>query len=216
MPLIGIANRVLLRWRLKCRSCEKEDGKKYYTEHKEKRKKWARENKSKMKELQSNWYQNNKDKRNQKERDKCKNDPGFKLYKNCRRRIACLINKQDTTKSYLGTKFEVIKKWFEFCFDDKMNWNNYGTYWHCDHVIASNNFDLTDPEQVYLCFNWKNLSPLSEKDNMNKKDKVLMDQIDKHCDNLEQFIKKEKIQTDLDDYMNKYKEHLDTLICETP
>ena len=48
--------------RLKCRSCEKEDGRKYYTEHKEKRKKWAHENKAKMKELQSNWYQNNKDK----------------------------------------------------------------------------------------------------------------------------------------------------------
>ena len=202
--------------RLKCRSCEKEDGKKYYAEHKEKRKKWANENKAKMKELQSNWYQNNKDKRNKKEREKCKNDPSFKLYKNCRRRISYLINKQDTTKSYLGTKFEVIKKWFEFCFDDKMNWNNYGTYWHCDHVIAANNFDLTDPENVYLCFNWKNLSPLSEKDNMNKKDKVLIEQIDKHYDNLEKFIKKEKIHTDLDDYMNKHKEHLYTLICETP
>lgn len=202
--------------RRKCRSCEKEDGKKYYHKHKDKRKKWAQENKKRMKELQSNWYQKNKDKRNQKEREKSKNDPSFRLYKNCRRRICYLINKQDTTKSYIGTKFSVIKKWFEFCFDEKMNWDNYGTYWHCDHVIAANNFDLTDPKHIYLCFNWKNLSPLSEEDNMNKKDKVLMEQIDKHCDKLKQFIEENEIQTDFDDYMNKYKEHLDTLDCKTP
>ena len=205
--------------RKKCRTCEKEDGRKYYHLNKDKRKKWVDENKARMQELQSNWYQNNKDKRNQKERDKNKNDPGFKLYKNCRRRIAYLINKQDTTKSYIGTKFSVVKKWFEYCFDDKMNWDNYGSYWHCDHVIAANNFDLTDPEHVYLCFNWKNLTPLSKDDNMNKKDKILMEQINKHCDNLNKFICDEKNTTllcDFEEYMNSYNEHLNTLICEIP
>lgn len=169
-----------------------------------------------MKELQSNWYQKNKDKRNQQEREKSKNNPGFRLYKNCRRRISYLINKQDPTKFYLGTNFEIVKKWFESCFDEKMNWDNYGEYWHCDHVIAANNFDLTDPEQVYICFNWKNLSPLYCVDNMNKKDKVLPEQIKEHCDNLKKFINEEKIkEDDFNDYMNKYKEHLNTLICET-
>ena len=169
-----------------------------------------------MKNLQANWYQKNKDHRNKYEWEKTKNDPGFKLYKNCKRRISALINKQDSTKSYLGINFGIIMKWFESQFDEKMNWNNYGSYWHYDHVLAINNFDLTNPEHIYLCFNWKNLTPLSGTENMNKKDKIILTQINKHYDNLEKFILNEKIQDDFVEYIKNYKKYVNTLICETP
>ena len=49
-----------------------------------------------------------------------------------------------------------------------------------------------------------------------KKDKIDIGQITKHCLKLKQFIKQEKIKDDIDEYMKKYNEHLNTLICETP
>ena len=97
-----------------------------------------------------------------------------------------------------------------------MTWSNYGIYWHCDHVIPANKFNLNNPTQILLCFNWKNLSPLTKKDNMNKKDKIIPEQINTHIDNLKIFIKNENIKTDIDNYLIKYKEHLDIINCETP
>lgn len=44
-------------------------------------------------------------------------------------------------------------------------------YWHIDHNNPCNNFDLTNIEQQYLCFNWKNLRPLQVSKNYSKQDK---------------------------------------------
>ncbi len=48
-----------------------------------------------------------------------------------------------------------------------MNWDNRRT-WHIDHIRPCASFDLTDPEQQKVCFNFRNLQPLFAIDNLKK------------------------------------------------
>jgi len=49
-----------------------------------------------------------------------------------------------------------------------MSWDNYGSYWHIDHIRPCASFDLTDPEQQKDCFDFTNLQPLEAKENIRK------------------------------------------------
>jgi hypothetical protein len=51
-----------------------------------------------------------------------------------------------------------------------MTWENHGK-WHIDHIKPCASFDLSIPEQQKLCFNFSNLQPLWQRDNLCKKDK---------------------------------------------
>lgn len=54
-----------------------------------------------------------------------------------------------------------------------MSWANYGYYgWHVDHIIPCSVFDLSEPEQQKICFNYKNLQPLWAIENMKKSCKL--------------------------------------------
>ena len=52
-----------------------------------------------------------------------------------------------------------------------MSWDNYGE-WHIDHIVPCASFDLSDPNQQRICFNFRNLQPLWAKDNQRKQDKL--------------------------------------------
>jgi 5-methylcytosine-specific restriction endonuclease McrA len=54
-----------------------------------------------------------------------------------------------------------------------MSWDNYGTYWHIDHIIPCSNFDFSDPIQQKECFNYTNLQPLEAKANIKKSNKMI-------------------------------------------
>lgn len=50
-----------------------------------------------------------------------------------------------------------------------MTWENYGFYtWHIDHIRPCASFDLSDPEQQKICFNYKNMQPLWAHENLSK------------------------------------------------
>ena len=53
-----------------------------------------------------------------------------------------------------------------------MNWGNYGTYWHIDHIIPVSRFDLSDAHQQEQAFNYNNTRPLEAKANISKRDKL--------------------------------------------
>lgn len=71
----------------------------------------------------------------------------------------------------LGCDITFLKKYIESKFTEGMSWDNYGE-WHIDHIIPCYKFDLSDPEQQKICFNYKNLQPLWAKDNLRKGNKV--------------------------------------------
>lgn len=61
-------------------------------------------------------------------------------------------------------KVHIEKKFF----DEKMNWENYGTYWHLDHIIPQSDLPYTsmEDENFKLCWSLSNLRSLEAKQNI--------------------------------------------------
>ena len=64
-----------------------------------------------------------------------------------------------------GATTEEIKSHIENQFEDGWNWENRGDVWEIDHIRPYSSFDLTDDKQYRECCNYKNIRPLSVKEN---------------------------------------------------
>ena len=53
-----------------------------------------------------------------------------------------------------------------------MDWENRGKYWQIDHIYPMIEADLNDRVEFLAVNNWRNLQPLSAKDNISKHDEV--------------------------------------------
>jgi hypothetical protein len=73
---------------------------------------------------------------------------------------------------YIGCSTSQLSRHLESRFTKQMTWENYGTYWHVDHILPCASFDHTDPKQVAQCWHWTNLRPLEAKANMYKRDSI--------------------------------------------
>lgn len=164
----------------------KEQKKKYYIKHKKKIlkkcKNYRDENKEKIAKYQSSRYKNNKkeilEQTNEYRRNRMKFDIIYKLKDNLRRRLnGALVNnsKSKRTLELLGCTVEELKKYLESQFTSGMTWDNHGfgdDKWHIDHKIPCASFDLSDPKQQDICFNYTNLQPLWQIDNLRKGSKI--------------------------------------------
>ena len=85
-------------------------------------------------------------------------------------------NKKNTkTKILLGTDYKTARAHIESLFQPGMTWENHGIgwdKWHIDHIIPCSSFDLKCPVQQLACCHYKNLQPLWQKDNYEKRDKI--------------------------------------------
>ena len=125
-----------------------------------------------------------------------------RLKRNMKSLLANKITKRFSTKEYLGTSFEIIQEWFEFNFQEGMTWDNYGSYWHVDHTIPINLFNLDDAEHTLICFNWMNLMPLEKTKNLQKSDKLSMPRVFYQEIQLVKFAKQKNLQ--VQDFLKKY------------
>jgi hypothetical protein len=145
--------------------------------HKNNYAEYYQKNKEKLIEKSSNWNKNNKDKvyeSKKKYREVHKDEINFRIKENLSCRLRSLINKNgNTLVDFIDCSIEFLKKWFEFNFDDKMNWNNYGSYWHIDHVTPCAAFNFENKEDILICWNWSNLVPLEKKENASKCSKII-------------------------------------------
>lgn len=101
-------------------------------------------------------------------KDKRKNDIEYKLAFNCRNKIKKMIKTNYSSFKLVGCTPQFLKVWLKFNFKPEMTFNNYGTYWHIDHVIPCYHFNLEDDKQLKECFHWTNLQPLCAKQNIDK------------------------------------------------
>ena len=63
-------------------------------------------------------------------------------------------------------------KYLERKFQPGMTWRNQSRFgWHIDHIKPCSKFDLSDPIQQKICFNYKNLQPLWAEENIRKSNK---------------------------------------------
>lgn len=160
--------------------------KKYYKKNKEylkeKRKQNDIKNADKIKENNAKYYLANKEKINIRNKEYHKNkkkiDPLFKLRCSIASLISISIKKQgfkkDTkTANILGCSFEEFRDYLEKQFDENMNWDNQGSYWHLDHIKP---ISLATNEQEIIKLNhYTNFQPLFWKDNLSKSNKITYD-----------------------------------------
>ena len=177
-------------WRLKNKDKDdqyrlkaKEGGycKKYNKEHREDKRRWRLDNKAHIKERDKLYRIRTREKRKQycidhrKRRAKWQNnryhnDVQYMLKNNIGGRIRNFLTngtKSKTTEELLGCSFKELKLWLENQFTKGMTWDNYGE-WHIDHVYPCAKFNLKQPYEQKICFNWFNLQPMWATENISK------------------------------------------------
>jgi hypothetical protein len=148
---------------------------------------------SKCKSCYTNYNKSNEVRKRRRERNKerRKTDPTFKINESCKARIHEILNgyKNCTSSKLIGCTREQIIKWMEFQLEPGMTLENHGSEWHIDHVVPISFFDNTKHEQQILCFNWSNLRPLNSSKNISKFNKIDKDYILSHYNTLNTFSK---------------------------
>lgn len=174
-----------------CYSCKKDNINKDYHKHKDRvllcNKKSNKKNFQKVIETQKNWIKNNREKSNNikkkykiNNRDKClesarqyskrmRLDNFKRLSANTSKAIWESLKGNKNRRrweSIVGYTIENLVNHLELKFKDGMTWDNYGQYWHLDHIKPLSWFDLS------LEFNdaWSlnNLQPLEASINLSK------------------------------------------------
>ena len=183
----------------------KEKDRVYHLENKESRNKKCDEyyikNIVAIKERKKEFYQINKEELLEKQRLKYHTDLSFRLNSSLRRRVRTNLKSGKECMELLGCSIEFLKSWFQFVMDDKnkddkneYSFDNYGTYWHIDHVLPCAIFDPSIDAHKEICYHWSNLSPLKISENQSKSNKVDIVSIFYQIKQLNMFLK-EKIKT---------------------
>lgn len=92
--------------------------------------------------------------------------------RNIRKRLRDAFKGKGGCMSVVGCSHDELMIHLQSKFTEGMYFNNYGTYWHVDHIVPLSRFDLSDPYQVKMANHWTNLQPLEAKRNMEKSDRI--------------------------------------------
>lgn len=110
-------------------------------------------------------------------------DAHHKLRNNISARIKASLEKSDVKKDsevvhYLGCSIQEFKQHIESKFTKGMTWEKYGSFtdangtqsigFHIDHIIPCKAFDFKNPQEILLCFHWRNCQPMWGIENMRK------------------------------------------------
>ncbi len=113
------------------------------------------------------WKNQNKDIINSGYRQRIANDPNFRLRKNVSRAINHALKKQSSSKNssimhFLPYSMNDLKVHIESQFINKMNWENYGSYWEIDHIVPQSCLPYTYMGEANFkkCWSLNNLRPL--------------------------------------------------------
>lgn len=123
------------------------------------------------------YYQENKNDLRNKNREyfrlykqKRRLDPEYKLKENLRTYFyRTITNKSNSVFKYLGCSTNEFKIHIEQQFDENMNWGNYGSYWEVDHINPIENYNFDNENEIYECWNYINLQPLTINKNRTKR-----------------------------------------------
>ena len=70
----------------------------------------------------------------------------------------------------IGCSKDDLRKHLESNFKGGMTWQNYGSYWHIDHIVPL--ISAKSPEEVKKLCHWTNLQPLTAFENISKGSKM--------------------------------------------
>lgn len=113
-------------------------------------------------------------------RKRRRENPEYAVRANLRSRLkSCLYRARGGcrgrrhTIEYLGCTLDELVRHLEHQFKRGMRWANYGNVWHIDHIVPCAKFDMLDPRQQRICFNYLNLRPCFARENIQKQDRIL-------------------------------------------
>jgi hypothetical protein len=142
---------------------------------KERRKMYPEKTKAQLKKSQKKRIENGKHYayKNKYRKERLKNDNAYKIMESCRGRIRNILKDRTVSSiDLVGCSAEKLKRHIKDMFNEKMSWENYGSYWHIDHIVPCDYFDFTKKEDQRICFNYRNLQPLEAKENIRKSNKL--------------------------------------------
>lgn len=58
---------------------------------------------------------------------------------------------------YFGLDINNLRKWFEYQFNNDLNWGNFGKSWQFAHIIPVTYFDFSNEEDLKMCWNFINI-----------------------------------------------------------
>jgi len=158
--------------------------KKYYSqpEAKRRRKKYYQNNKERIRkkartyQKQPHVIQKRRDYMNNYLKIKRQANPTFRLNNSIKTAIYISLKGNKKGRHWedlVGYSLKELKIHLEKQFDDKMNWNNYGSYWWIDHIKAISLFNFIHPEDKEFkeCWALSNLQPLEKIENIKKSNK---------------------------------------------
>jgi len=168
--------------RCQCKNCRKE----YKWKTKEQYRKWRREydkkNRKRINRIQKGWRKKNKEHcakwASDYKKQKRLTDPNWQINECMRGAIRKSLKGNKCFKKWkelVEYDIETLRKHLESQFDDKMNWNNYGSYWHVDHITPMSWFKFTYPEdeEFRKCWALENLQPLEASENQSKSNRFI-------------------------------------------
>ena len=188
-----------------CKLCRNEDKRKYREANldqiREKSREYYQANRDRINAYTKQYYRDNIDRykewhaeyRGKEETKKYKRewmkkkreiDSGFKLHQNFGNLIRISLNNRGGAKNGMSAfdtvsyAIDELRAHLESQFDDKMNWDNYGSYWHVDHIMprAHFEFESVKDEGFQRCWALENLQPLEAKANLRKGDRILINE----------------------------------------
>ncbi len=170
-----------------CKSCISIRRKNNKLNHRKNQQKYAKNNPDKIKKKSKDYYHNNKESENIRSKNwRDNNKSHIRQYNNERRKNNPLIRfneafRSSFRKSLKGKKSgktfdnlpysqEELKFHFEKQFTEDMNWENYGTFWHIDHIVPLAYYSPKGEKDPNFLKAWSlaNLQPLEASKNISK------------------------------------------------
>lgn len=107
-----------------------------------------------------------------------KNNPRLRLDYNMSTHVWLVLKNKKNKRSWnelVGYSVDELIKHLENQFSPKMNWNNYGPYWHVDHIKPKSLFKYDSPDDMEFkkCWALKNLQPLEKFLNLSKNNRYI-------------------------------------------
>jgi hypothetical protein len=140
--------------------------------HRERFAKWVAANPARRRDYMRGWYDENPGKH--KQYNDARATPQHRLENAIRCRIWCGIvggsKKERRTFDLLGYTSQELRAHLERQFNGRMSWDNYGVFWHVDHIVPLALFRYETPEDPEFRAAWAlpNLRPLWKIENIKK------------------------------------------------
>ncbi|HUH57056.1 MAG TPA: hypothetical protein VL020_00885 [Pseudomonadales bacterium] len=143
-------------------------------------KKWAEENPEKVSNSIKNWSEKNKERIREKVNDwrrkEYRENPEYRMRIAMSGMVKRVLSrggreKDRSAEEILGYTKQDLVSHIEKQFTKRMTWDNYGSYWHIDHITPlSVLVDQGEPASSVNCLS--NLRPITAESNQRKSDKI--------------------------------------------